>query len=189
MGPRAGLDGRIISSPPGFDPGPLALAIAIPTELPGLLWNVCADLKVVALLTGLQGGCTKFCCFLCGWHRRARDRHCHVKQWPHRGEMILGQKNVAHRALVDRTKMYVPPFHTNVGSIKIFVKAIYIEYIYIYIYTGCNRRNGPDFGSLFLMLNYTDITQNTYIQSGTVTEIIAREKCGLHRSRRTICRP
>ena len=29
------------------------------------------------------------------------------------------------------------------------------------------------------MLNYTDITQNTYIQSWTVTEIMAREKCGL----------
>ena len=28
------------------------------------------------------------------------------------------------------------------------------------------------------MLNYTDITQNTYIQSWTVTEIMAREKCG-----------
>jgi len=25
------------------------------------------------------------------------------------------------------------------------------------------------------MLNYTDITQNTYIQSSTVTEIMARE--------------
>jgi hypothetical protein len=29
------------------------------------------------------------------------------------------------------------------------------------------------------MLNYTDITQNTYFQSWTVTEIMAREKCGL----------
>jgi len=28
------------------------------------------------------------------------------------------------------------------------------------------------------MLNYTDITQNTYTQSWTVTEILAREKCG-----------
>ena len=28
------------------------------------------------------------------------------------------------------------------------------------------------------MLNYTDITQNTYIESRTVTEIMAREKCG-----------
>ena len=38
-------------------------------------------------------------------------------------------------------------------------------YIYIYIYTGCPRRNGQNFGRVFLMLNYTDITQNTYIQS------------------------
>ena len=44
-----------------------------------------------------------------------------------------------------------------------------------YIYTGCNRRNGPDFGRVFLRSNYTDITQNTYIQSSMVTEILARE--------------
>jgi len=25
-------------------------------------------------------------------------------------------------------------------------------------YTGCNRRNGPDFGRVFLMLNYTEKT-------------------------------
>jgi len=37
----------------------------------------------------------------------------------------------------------------------------------------------PDFGRVFLMLKYTDITQNTYVQSSTVTEIITREKCGL----------
>jgi len=32
-------------------------------------------------------------------------------------------------------------------------------------YTGCHRKNGPNFGTVFLMLNYTDITQNTYIPS------------------------
>jgi hypothetical protein len=35
----------------------------------------------------------------------------------------------------------------------------------IYNYTGCPRRNVPDFGRVFLMLKYTDITQNTYGQS------------------------
>jgi len=36
VGPRAGLDGRKISSPPGFDPGPSSpYSVAIPTELPG----------------------------------------------------------------------------------------------------------------------------------------------------------
>ena len=63
------------------------------------------------------------------------------------------------------------------------------RYSQYFIYTGCNRRNVPDFGRVFLMLYYTDVTQNTYVQSRTVTEIIAREKCGLHRSRRTIRRP
>ena len=43
------------------------------------------------------------------------------------------------------------------------------------VYTGCPRRNVPDFGRVFLMLKYTDITQNTYVQSWTVTEIMARE--------------
>jgi hypothetical protein len=51
-------------------------------------------------------------------------------------------------------------------------------YVYVYTYTECNRRNGPNFGRLFLMLNYTEKTQNTYIQSWTVTEIKARETCG-----------
>ena len=48
-------------------------------------------------------------------------------------------------------------------------------------YTGCPRRNMPDFGRVFLMLKYTDITQNTYIQSWTVTEIMARQKWGFLR--------
>ena len=55
---------------------------------------------------------------------------------------------------------------------------IFIAYI-CWINTGCPRRNMPDFGRVFLMLKYTDITQNTYIQSWTVTEIMAREKWGL----------
>jgi len=32
-------------------------------------------------------------------------------------------------------------------------------------YTGCPRRNGQNFGRVFLMLKYTDITQSTYVQS------------------------
>jgi hypothetical protein len=63
--------------------------------------------------------------------------------------------------------------------------AIYI-YIYIYIYTGCPRRNVPNFGIIFLKLKYTDLTKNTYIRSGTFTEIMAREKCGLLAVPRTV---
>ena len=42
-------------------------------------------------------------------------------------------------------------------------------------YTGCPRMNVPDFGRVFLMLKYTDITQNTYVQIWTVMEIMATE--------------
>jgi hypothetical protein len=53
-------------------------------------------------------------------------------------------------------------------------------------YTGCPGRNVKNVGRVFLMLKYTDITQNTYIQSWTVTEIKARKKCGLLWGRRTV---
>jgi len=48
------------------------------------------------------------------------------------------------------------------------------EYMYMCMYmykhmicicTGCPGCNVPDFGRMFLKLKYTDITQNTYIQS------------------------
>ena len=54
------------------------------------------------------------------------------------------------------------------------------------LYTGCPRRNVPHFGRVFLMLKYTDITQNTYVQSWTVTEIMAREKSVLLAGPRTV---
>ena len=53
----------------------------------------------------------------------------------------------------------IPDFNTNYLTSHGFI------YIYIYIYTGCRRRNVPDFGRVFLMLKYTDITQNSYVQS------------------------
>jgi hypothetical protein len=57
---------------------------------------------------------------------------------------------------------------------------------FAFVYTGCLRRNVQYFGRVFLMLNYTDITQNTYIQSWTVKEITAIEKWGLVLCPRTV---
>jgi hypothetical protein len=51
------------------------------------------------------------------------DRRYHVKQWPLRGETFLGQKNVAHGALVEKTKIYLPTLHLKLGLIKMFLKA------------------------------------------------------------------
>ena len=38
-------------------------------------WQICGDLKVIALLLGLQQGFTKYCCFICEWDSRARSLH------------------------------------------------------------------------------------------------------------------
>ena len=47
----------------------------------------------------------------------------------------------------------------NRGWISIRRKSTYSVVVTIYVvYTGCNRRNGPDFGRVFLMLNYTEKT-------------------------------
>ena len=36
---------------------------------------------------------------------------------------------------------------------------------HLVVYTGCPRRNVPDFERVFIMLKYNDITQNAYVQS------------------------
>jgi len=51
---------------------------------------------------------------------------------------------------------FPPPHLSSLNMTALFIALIY---------TGCNRRNGPDFGRVFLMLNYTEKHQNTYIQS------------------------
>ncbi|ESO03314.1 hypothetical protein HELRODRAFT_173600 [Helobdella robusta] len=38
-------------------------------------WSICCDLKVAAILTGLQAGYTKYCCFLCEWDNRKRMQY------------------------------------------------------------------------------------------------------------------
>jgi hypothetical protein len=56
--------------------------------------------------------------------------------------------------------------HPLLGQFANLLEATISFVIYTRIlYTGCNRDNGPDFGRVFLMLNYTEKTQNTYIRS------------------------
>jgi len=70
--------------------------------------------------------------------------------------------------------IFLLPQYTLITCTETPFVYIYILYI-LYIYTGCPRLNVPDFGRVFLILNYTDITQNTYVQIWTVTEIMARD--------------
>lgn len=87
-------------------------------------WCISADLKVVAILLGLQLGFTKYCCFLCEWDSRARNLHYTVKQWPTRIQYTPGEKNVVHNSLVEPHKILLPPLHIKLGLMKNFVKAL-----------------------------------------------------------------
>jgi len=79
------------------------------------------------------------------------------------------------------TYFFLPPFPTNYYSILSHPILPSISWSTSQSccspnsYTGCPRRNGQNFRRVFLMLKYTDITQNTYSQSWTVMEITARE--------------
>ena len=84
---------------------------------------------------------------------------------PHQKPVIWQRAHILSHYLISRciTVRYFQtstPIHTKVYWIQRSVP-----------YTGCNRRNGPDFGRVFLMLNYTEKPQNTYIQSSMFTEI------------------
>jgi hypothetical protein len=86
-----------------------------------------------------------------------------------------------HRSVEDNRWNYwassIFSFNTRTGCLLAIKYVLRVEVCHFkhFLYTGCHRRKGQNFGRVFLMLKYTDITQNTYIQSWTVTDIVARE--------------
>ncbi|GBO18166.1 hypothetical protein AVEN_169336-1 [Araneus ventricosus] len=63
-------------------------------------WHICADLKDIAVLVGLQAGYSKFCCFLCQWDSRDRKKPYIKKVWPKRQFLIPSVKNEENEPLV-----------------------------------------------------------------------------------------
>ncbi|GBM55214.1 hypothetical protein AVEN_158103-1 [Araneus ventricosus] len=87
-------------------------------------WHIRADLKVIAVLVGLQASYTKFFCFLCQWDNRDRKKHYIKKVWPKRQFLIQGVKNVEKEPLVASEKILLPSLHIKLGVMKNFVKAM-----------------------------------------------------------------
>ncbi|GBO15939.1 hypothetical protein AVEN_117606-1 [Araneus ventricosus] len=87
-------------------------------------WHICADLKVIAALVGLQAGYTKFYCFVCQWDSRDRKKHYIKKLWPKRQFLIPGVKNEENEPLVASEKILLSPLHIKLGLMKNFVKAM-----------------------------------------------------------------
>lgn len=90
----------------------------------GHKWRFCGDLKVIALVTGLQSGYTKHCCFICLWDSRYRGGQYARKQWPQRNDRRVGTQNIANVPLVAIESVLLPPLHIKLGIVKNFVKAL-----------------------------------------------------------------
>ena len=87
-------------------------------------WKLRGDLKVVALLLGMQLGYTKYCCFLCKWDSRDKKNHYVNKLWPKRTSLTPEDKNVVNPPLILPVKIYRPPLHTKRGLTKNSVKGM-----------------------------------------------------------------
>jgi hypothetical protein len=87
-------------------------------------WNICGDLKVIGMLMGLQGGFTKYCCFMCLWDSRATDEHYIRCDWEPRNSYQPGKSSIQFPPLVDPHKIFMPPLHIKLGLMKNFVKAM-----------------------------------------------------------------
>lgn len=87
-------------------------------------WKICCDLKVVAMLCGLQSGYIKHMCFLCDWNSREKGNHYEMNEWKMREESIHRDANVIRAPLVPKEKILLPPLHVKLGIVKNFVKQI-----------------------------------------------------------------
>ena len=90
-------------------------------------WRVFSDLKVVGLLTDMQGGYVKYTCFICLWDSRAKHEHYIRNEWPARGNATLGVHNIRYEPLVQSDKVIIPPLHIKLGLFKNFVKALHSD--------------------------------------------------------------
>lgn len=88
------------------------------------MWKICADLKVIALLKGMQTGYTKNMCFMCLWDTRFKGDQYQKDDWPIRGRARLQHNNVIERELVPTEKVLLPPLHIKLGIVKNFIKAL-----------------------------------------------------------------
>jgi len=87
-------------------------------------WQICGDLKVIALLLGLQQGFTKYCCFICEWDSRARSLYYSRKDWLARKSLEPAITNVENQPLVEPSKILLPSMHLKLGLMKNVVKAM-----------------------------------------------------------------
>ena len=87
----------------------------------------------MTMLTGLQPGYAKFCCFLCLWDSRARAEHYVRKHWAARDEIKQGKHNIKQKPLLQSDKIHLPPFANQTRFAQAFCENPRPEFLCIYI--------------------------------------------------------
>ncbi|KAL0818421.1 hypothetical protein ABMA28_008887 [Loxostege sticticalis] len=83
-------------------------------------WPVIGDFKMVGFLVGMQGGYTKYPCYLCLWDSRADTLHYKQQSWPERIGFQIGKHNVQNEPIVKADDILMPPLHIKLGLMKEF---------------------------------------------------------------------
>ena len=81
------------------------------------------DLKIIGILTEMQGEFTKRCYFLCLWDSRATLELYDRKDLPARVTYFSGNGNIKEVPIVD-PKNLLPPVYMKLGLMKNFVKQL-----------------------------------------------------------------
>lgn len=113
-------------------------------------WKVVGDLKVISMISGLQGGYTKHMCVFCLWNSRDDENHWIKRNWPPRNDHTIRKFNVINKALVDKNDLIMPGLHLQLGFMTQFVKAM--------------DKNGPGF--LYLIETFGSKLSKEKIKAG-----------------------
>lgn len=65
-------------------------------------WQICRDLKVIAMLRRLQLGYAKYCCFMCEWDGRDRPSHYIETNISNKLLQLTVTKSFCHLCILNR---------------------------------------------------------------------------------------
>lgn len=133
-------------------------------------WQIVSDLKVLTILFGMQGGYTKYPCYLCEWDSRAPNRYGRT-EWPTRQLFKIGQKNVLNPPLVRPEDVILPPLHLKLGYAKQFVKKLdvdgeafrYLKEVAFPKVSDAKLKGGDTF--FYLLIVYSLLLQCSFLES------------------------
>lgn len=85
-------------------------------------WEICADLKMIAILCGLKKGFSKYPCHICLFDSRAEtEQHYDTFDWPERTAYVVKEFGIEAKPLVPANRIILPPLHVKLGLIRTFI--------------------------------------------------------------------